>query len=68
MKKVFYKIFLTLLICSYLPLMGLFVLQYWYTGNYVERLKTEGLIQTVENAKIENLKKGNIYDLSLIHI
>ncbi|WP_101473889.1 MULTISPECIES: ATP-binding protein [Fusobacterium] len=62
MKKVFYKIFLTLLICSYLPLMGLFVLQYWYTGNYVERLKTEGLIQTVENAKIENLKKGNIYD------
>lgn len=62
MKKVFYKIFLTFLICSYLPLIGLFSLQYFFTGSYVERVKTEGLIRAVENADVDQLKKGSIYD------
>lgn len=62
MKKVFYKMFLTFLICSYLPLLGLFALEYWYTPEYVEKVKTANLIKTVKAVNVEDLKKGNIYD------
>ncbi|MBR8749819.1 Sensor histidine kinase RcsC [Fusobacterium sp. DD29] len=62
MKKIFYKVFLTLLISSYLPLIGIFGLQYWYTTKYMERKKTEQLITTVSKVNIAKLKKENIYD------
>lgn len=62
MKKIFYKIFLTFLICSYVPLMGIFIFQYWYTTSYMEKLKTKDLVNQLNHVKIEDLKKENIYD------
>lgn len=74
MKKIFYKIFLTLLICSYVPLMGIFIFQYWYTTSYIEITRTNELINRISNVNLESLKRENVYDnknhiyISYLHV
>lgn len=61
MKKIFYKIFFTFLLCSYIPLIVVFIFQYWYTASYMEKVETNILIAKMNDIKIEDLKKKNIY-------
>lgn len=62
MKKIFYKIFLAFLLCSYIPLLTIFMLNYWYTNNYIEVDRKNEMINIMENIKIENIKKQQFYD------
>lgn len=62
MKRVFYKIFFAFLMCSYVPLVAIFIMNYLYTTRYLENDTKYKMVELVNNIDVEELKLKQKYD------
>lgn len=62
MKRVFYKIFFAFLMCSYIPLMAIFVMNYLYTTRYLENDTKNKMVELVNIVDVDQLKLKQKYD------
>lgn len=62
MKRVFYKIFFAFLMCSYIPLIAIFIMNYLYTTRYLENDTKNKMIELVNVVDIDQLKLKQKYD------
>lgn len=62
MRRVFYKIFFAFFMCSYIPLIAIFVMNYLYTTRYLENDTKNKMVELVNVVDVEQLKLKQKYD------
>lgn len=57
MRKIFYKLFVIFCIAAYLPLLCIYIFNYYYVEKYIERDKKSTLINVARSIDINEIKK-----------